>query len=109
LQKAEIFKHFKTALIDLLKNVNKKIKTVQSKPNELFLKNAIEIAPQSQCTSILLFGNIDLNNIDTEQVFNGLELLNVGHDCDSSNSIYDFHLEFHINVIPTHWIRGFKR
>ncbi|MDR1890975.1 MAG: diadenylate cyclase [Puniceicoccales bacterium] len=109
LQKAETFEDFKTALVDLLKNVNKKIKTVQSEPNELFLKNAVEIARQSQCTSILLFGNIDLNNIDTEEIFNGLELINVIHgDSDSSSIIYDSHVEFHISVIPTNWIRGFR-
>ncbi|MDR2779049.1 MAG: diadenylate cyclase [Puniceicoccales bacterium] len=109
LQKAETFEVFKTTLIDLLKNVNKKIKTTQQGPNELFLKYAVEIARQSKCTSVILFGNVDLNNIDIEEVFSGLELIHViQSESDSSSVIYDSHVEFHVSVVPTNWIRGFR-
>jgi DNA integrity scanning protein DisA with diadenylate cyclase activity/mannitol/fructose-specific phosphotransferase system IIA component (Ntr-type) len=109
LQKAETFEAFKTILIDSLKNINKKVKFVPIDPNEIFLKNAVEIARQSQCTNIMLFGNIDLNNIDIEEVFSGIGLINIiQSDSDSSSIIYDSHVEFRVNVIPTNWIRGFR-
>ncbi|MDR1232951.1 MAG: diadenylate cyclase [Puniceicoccales bacterium] len=109
LQKAETFEAFKAVLIDLLKNDNKKIKFVQEDSNEVFLKNAVEIARQSQCTNVMLFGNIDLNNIDIEEIFSGLGLINVVQsESDSSSIIYNSHVEFRVNVIPTNWIRGFR-
>ncbi|MDR2776429.1 MAG: diadenylate cyclase [Puniceicoccales bacterium] len=109
LQKVETFEEFKAVLIDLLKNANKKVKFVQVDPNEIFLKNAVEIARQSQCTNIMLFGNIDLNNIDIEEIFSGLGLVNViQSESDSSSIIYNTHVEFRVNVIPTNWIRGFR-
>jgi mannitol/fructose-specific phosphotransferase system IIA component (Ntr-type) len=109
LQKAETFEAFKTILIDSLKNINKKVKFVPIDPNEIFLKNAVEIARQSQCTNVMLFGNIDLNNIDIEEVFSGIGLINIiQSESDSSSIIYDSHVEFRVNVIPTNWMRGFR-
>ncbi|MDR0693090.1 MAG: diadenylate cyclase [Puniceicoccales bacterium] len=109
LQKAETFETFKITLIDSLKNIGKKVKFVQIDPNEIFLKNAVEIAQQSQCTNVMLFGNIDLSNIDIEEVFSGIGLVNIiQSESDSSSIIYDSHVEFRINVIPTNWIRGFR-
>ncbi|MDR2432170.1 MAG: diadenylate cyclase [Puniceicoccales bacterium] len=109
LQKTETFEAFKATLIDSLKNINKKVKFVQIDPNEIFLKNAVEIAQQSQCTNVMLFGNIDLNNIDIEEVFSGIGLVNIiQSESDSSSIIYDSLVEFHVNVIPTNWIRGFR-
>ncbi|MDR1457604.1 MAG: diadenylate cyclase [Puniceicoccales bacterium] len=109
LQKAETFETFKTTLIDSLKNIGKKAKFVQIDPNEIFLRNAVEIARQSQCTNIMLFGDIDLSNIDIEEVFSGIGLVNIiQSESDSSSIIYDSHVEFRINAIPTNWIRGFR-
>ncbi|MDR1413632.1 MAG: diadenylate cyclase [Puniceicoccales bacterium] len=108
LQAVKSFDDFKSALIDIFKRA-KNIKNAKFKTNELFLRNAVEIARESHCTSVMLFGDIPIDSIDIEEIFDDIRLVNVSPNApEYSPTGYDSHIELQINLTASNWAHGFR-
>jgi DNA integrity scanning protein DisA with diadenylate cyclase activity len=109
LKAANSFESFKTKLVTTIKKAGKSAGTIKCDANELFLRSAVEISRKTRCTSVMLFGNVELENIDVEGIFDDIRLLTVVQSSSKSDPVvYDSHTEIQVSVVPTDWSHGFR-
>jgi DNA integrity scanning protein DisA with diadenylate cyclase activity/mannitol/fructose-specific phosphotransferase system IIA component (Ntr-type) len=109
LQSANSFDAFKTTLIAMLKKTGKSNWKSKSGANEIFLRNAIEVARVSHCASVMLFGDVAMNSIDIDGIFDGIKLINVVQSASGvSPAVCDSHIELQVSMSPTTWAHGFR-
>jgi DNA integrity scanning protein DisA with diadenylate cyclase activity/mannitol/fructose-specific phosphotransferase system IIA component (Ntr-type) len=110
LQRAYAFDEFKSAFIDILKRDSKNSASEKTEFNEFFLKNSVEVAREAQCMSIMLFGDVAIDSIDTESIFENIKFIRVVQRTSTANPVVDsLHAELHVSVMPTgleHAFRG---
>jgi DNA integrity scanning protein DisA with diadenylate cyclase activity/mannitol/fructose-specific phosphotransferase system IIA component (Ntr-type) len=108
LQTEKSFEVFRDTLVDIFKSASN-IKKGKFKSNELFLRNTVDIARELQCTSVMLFGNINIDSIDIEGIFDDIRLINVSSESPEFSPVsYDSHIDLHVNLTPTNWNHSFR-
>ncbi|MDR3144124.1 MAG: diadenylate cyclase [Puniceicoccales bacterium] len=110
LQRAQTFDEFKCAFIDALKRDSKISSDIKTEFNEFFLKNAVHVAREAQCMSVMLFSDIPTDNIDIESIFDSIKFIKVVQRASSAHPVVDdMHTELQVSVMPTgleHVFRG---
>lgn len=110
LHNVDSFDSFKNTAISILKKFSKSsIRNVKTDSNEFFLREAVEIAREARCQNVMLFGNIKIDNIDIETIFDGIKVVRVMHDKSDIKPVrYDAYIELHVSVTSTSWLHGFR-
>ncbi|MDR1432993.1 MAG: diadenylate cyclase [Puniceicoccales bacterium] len=107
MQASKSFESFKVIMEDIIKRA-KEVKKAKFKSNELFLKNAAEIAKEARCTSVMLFGDVSCDNFNLG-IFDEIRLINVSSSPMEKNPVAcDSHIELHVNVAPINCTHGFR-
>ena len=108
----EDFETFKSNILSVFGAQFEKSRKRKAVPNELLLKEVIKISHESKCSGIMLIGNVNLDYIDTEELFNGIKVVQVVHDkCPENPIVDDLHLSLKIKTSVdvcgwTHRFRG---
>jgi DNA integrity scanning protein DisA with diadenylate cyclase activity len=82
---------------------------VRHRQNEAFLRNAVEIAKGARCSAVMLFGNVDVDDVDVDDIFDKVRLIHVVHNTpDDDPIIHDSYIELRVGVAQANWSHGFR-
>ena len=93
------FETFKNNILSIFGASFEKVRKRKAVPNELLLREVIKISRESKCSGIMLIGNVNLDYIDTEELFDGIKVVQIIHDkCLENPIIDDLHLSLKIKT-----------
>ena len=93
------FETFKNNILSIFGASFEKVRKRKAVPNELSLREVIKISRESKCSGIMLIGNVNLDYIDTEELFDGIKVVQIIHDkCPENPIIDDLHLSLKIKT-----------
>jgi DNA integrity scanning protein DisA with diadenylate cyclase activity/mannitol/fructose-specific phosphotransferase system IIA component (Ntr-type) len=110
LQAAKSFDEFRTTLVNTAKKRDGGGGNgVRLRQDEALLRNAVEIARKARCSSVMLFGNVDVDDIDVEDIFVGIRLVHVVQNASAEDPIvHDSHIELRVGTAQANWSHGFR-
>lgn len=110
LRNIESFDNFKNAVISMFKKFSQNsTRNISIGSNEFFLREVVEIAHEARCSNVMLFGNIKIDNIDIETIFDGMKIVRIIHDKSDVHPVhYNSYVELHVSATSTSWLHGFR-
>ena len=99
---------FKTVLLELVKRQNRMVDMRKIDPNEIFLQEASNIAKTAKCSSIMLFGEVLLDDIDISGIMDGLKVIRTVKGKVPDPIVSPSVIDLNIAESSTNWLHRFR-
>ena len=109
LQRAGSLDEFKSILSEATKRQSKRLRNASVGNNEYFLRHAVDIARKTKCSSIMMLGDAQLDDVDVENIVDDIKLIDVVRSDSVSDQVaHDSYIELQISAIPGNATHAFK-